>query len=204
MKANEVFLAACGQDHLGKTKGLSGRKSAPMIRSCADRVEGLLRSHEQAGSFLNAPLFDSAATIDRPPLELPGTQIGPYKLLEQIGEGGMGIVYHASQREPVRRTVALKIIKPGMDSREVVTRFEAERQALAMMDHPNIAKVFDGGTTEAGRPYFAMELVKGTPITAYCDRATLDPRAADAVRRRLSRCAARTSERGDSPRSQAE
>ena len=94
-------------------------------------------------------------------------------------------MYHASQREPVRRTVALKIIKPGMDSREVVKRFEAERQALAMMDHPNIAKVFDGGATDAGRPYFVMELVKGTPITEYCDRAaTLDSRAAGVIRHR--------------------
>ena len=147
-----------------------------MIRSCATKSRACSRSHEQAGSFLNAPLFDSAATIDPPALELPGTQIGPYKLLEQIGEGGMGVVYHASQREPVRRTVALKIIKPGMDSREVVARFEAERQALAMMDHPNIAKVFDGGVTDAGRPYFAMELVKGKPITEYCDREQLSTR----------------------------
>ena len=119
----------------------------------------------------------SAATIDFPPAaERPGTQIGPYKLLEQIGEGGMGVVYVASQREPIRRTVALKIIKPGMDTREVVARFEAERQALALMDHPNIAKVFDGGVTDAGRPYFAMELVKGTPITEYCDRQQLATR----------------------------
>ena len=124
---------------------------------------------------MNAPLFDSAATIDHP-LEQPGTQIGPYKLLEQIGEGGMGVVYVASQKEPLRRKVALKIIKPGMDTREVVARFEAERQALAMMDHPNIAKVFDAGATDAGRPYFAMELVKGTPITEYCDRERLSTR----------------------------
>ena len=110
------------------------------------------------------------------PLELPGTRIGPYKLLEQIGEGGMGIVYVASQREPIDRTVALKIIKPGMDTREVVARFEAERQALAMMDHPNIAKVFDAGATDAGRPYFVMELVKGKPITEYCDRQQLSTR----------------------------
>ncbi len=98
-----------------------------------------------------------------------GTYIGPYKLVEEIGEGGMGSVFMALQKKPVRRTVALKVIKPGMDSKQVVSRFEAERQALAMMDHPNIAKVHDGGTTESGRPYFVMELVKGIPITDYCD-----------------------------------
>ena len=99
----------------------------------------------------------------------PGTQIGPYKLLQQIGEGGMGVVYMAEQSRPVQRKVALKIIKPGMDSRQVIARFEAERQALALMDHANIARVFDGGTTENGRPYFVMELVNGVPITKYCD-----------------------------------
>ncbi|MEZ6073228.1 MAG: serine/threonine-protein kinase [Pirellulales bacterium] len=102
--------------------------------------------------------------------------IGPYKLLEQIGEGGFGVVYMAEQVEPVRRRVALKIIKPGMDSRQVIARFEAERQALAMMDHPNIARVFDAGTTETGRPYFVMELVKGIPIAQYCDQHRLTPR----------------------------
>ena len=104
--------------------------------------------------------------------------IGPYKLLQQIGEGGMGIVYMAEQQEPVRRKVALKIIKPGMDSRQVIARFEAERQALAMMDHQNIAKVFDAGTTDTGRPYFVMELVHGVPLTSFCDdnRLTLRQR----------------------------
>ena len=146
-----------------------------------------------------------AATLDHPPLEHPGTQIGPYKLLEQIGEGGMGVVYVASQKEPIRRTVALKIIKPGMDTREVVTRFEAERQALALMDHPNIAKVFDAGATDAGRPYFAMELVKGTPDHRVLRSApTLDARAAGVVRHPLPRRAARASERRDPPRSQAQ
>ena len=102
-----------------------------------------------------------------------GTLIGPYKLLQQIGEGGMGVVYMAEQAAPVRRKVALKIIKPGMDTREVIARFEAERQALALMDHPNIARVFDGGATDAGRPYFVMELVRGVPITEYCDQNNL-------------------------------
>ncbi len=108
--------------------------------------------------------------------EGPGTKIGPYKLLQQIGEGGMGVVYMAEQEQPVRRKVALKIIKPGMDSKQVVARFEAERQALAMMDHTNIARVFDAGTTESGRPYFVMELVHGVPITHYCDSNQLTPR----------------------------
>ena len=108
--------------------------------------------------------------------EGPGTRIGPYKLLQQIGEGGMGVVYMAEQEQPVRRKVALKIIKPGMDSDQVVARFEAERQALAMMDHTNIARVFDAGTTESGRPYFVMELVNGVPITEYCDDNQLTPR----------------------------
>ena len=108
--------------------------------------------------------------------EGPGSIVGPYKLLQQLGEGGMGVVYMAEQERPVRRIVALKIIKPGMDSQQVIARFEAERQALAMMDHHNIAKVLDAGTTETGRPYFAMELVKGVPITEYCDKNKLTPR----------------------------
>src|SRR5262249_48468207 len=111
-----------------------------------------------------------------PAHEQPGTVIGRYKLLQKIGEGGMGVVYMAEQREPVVRKVALKIIKAGMDTRQVVARFEAERQALALMDHPNIAKVFDGGATESGRPYFVMELVQGLPVTQYCDEAKLSAR----------------------------
>jgi eukaryotic-like serine/threonine-protein kinase len=102
-----------------------------------------------------------------------GVVIGPYKLVEQIGEGSFGIVFRAEQLEPVRRVVALKILKPGMDTREVVARFEAERQALALMDHPHIARVFDAGSTREGRPFFVMELVKGIPVTEYCDRSHL-------------------------------
>ena len=97
-------------------------------------------------------------------------EIGPYKIREQIGEGGMGVVYVAEQTEPVQRKVALKIIKPGMDTKEVIARFEAERQALAFMEHPNIARVLDAGATESGRSYFVMELVRGIPITEYCDQ----------------------------------
>ena len=108
--------------------------------------------------------------------ERAGAVIGPYKLLEQIGEGGFGVVYLAEQMEPVRRKVALKFPKPGMDTHQVVARFEAERQALALMDHVNIARIFDGGTTENGRPYFVMELVHGIPITKYCDDNHLTPR----------------------------
>ena len=112
--------------------------------------------------------------ITRSPIrEGPGSQIGPYKLLERLGEGTFGVVYMAEQREPVRRKVALKILKPGMDTKHVIARFEAEQQALALMDHPNIARVFDAGATESGRPYFVMELVKGRPITEYCDAKEL-------------------------------
>jgi len=107
------------------------------------------------------------------PIEKPGDYIGRYKLLQQIGEGGGGIVYMAEQVEPVRRRVALKILKLGMDTKQVIARFEAERQALALMDHPNIAKVHDAGATETGRPYFVMELVRGTKITDYCDQNNL-------------------------------
>ena len=136
------------------------------------RLEALLRVHDQEPSFLAVSPVD--VTVDSPQVaELSGTVIGPYKLLEQIGEGGMGTVFMAEQTHPVRRKVALKVIKPGMDSRQVVARFEAERQALALMDHPNIAKVHDAGTTNAGLPYFVMELVRGIPITDYCDKARL-------------------------------
>ena len=133
-------------------------------------IESLLRASEQAGEFLGrtVPLATSDFTIER-----TGTMIGRYKLLQKIGEGGFGVVYMAEQMEPVQRRVALKIIKAGMDTHEVVARFEAERQALALMDHPNIARVLDAGATEAGRPYFVMELVNGIPITDYCDRGQL-------------------------------
>src|SRR5262245_9788285 len=138
------------------------------------RAERLLRAHQAMGSIHGGGDGESVTTVEERPLSKgPGTMIGPYKLLEPIGEGGFGVVYLAEQTQPVRRKVALKVIKPGMDSRQVVARFEAERQALALMDHPNIARVFDGGATEAGRPYFVMELVKGAPITDYCDQNQL-------------------------------
>jgi serine/threonine protein kinase/Flp pilus assembly protein TadD len=153
------------------------------------RVEKLVHAHFQAGSFLEQADAEAGATSDPvapgrwvgqadapPPAESPGAVIGPYKLLQQIGEGGMGVVHMAEQVEPVRRKVALKIIKPGMDSAQVIARFEAERQALALMDHHNIARVLDAGTTASGRPYFVMELVKGVPITKFCDEQHLTPR----------------------------
>jgi WD40 repeat protein/serine/threonine protein kinase len=134
-------------------------------------VEALLRANVGASGFLEQPALAPAATVDEQPVrEKLGTVIGPYKLMEKIGEGGMGLVFVAEQQQPVRRKVALKVIKPGMDTRQVVARFEAERQALALMDHPYIAKVLDGGETTSGRPYFVMELVKGVPITEYCDQ----------------------------------
>jgi tetratricopeptide (TPR) repeat protein/tRNA A-37 threonylcarbamoyl transferase component Bud32 len=137
----------------------------------AQGTESLLDARNGA----NLPGGDGAAPTEG--IERPGTRIGGrYKLLQQIGEGGMGAVFMAEQETPVRRRVALKIVKPGMDTRQVVARFEAERQALAMMDHPNIARALDGGATETGRPYFVMELVQGVPITDYCDKQQLTPR----------------------------
>ena len=142
------------------------------------RVRALLKAYDLSASFLEAPAAAMGRTIDAPaPAERPGTFIGPYKLMEQIGEGGMGLVFVAEQHHPVRRKVAVKVIKPGMDTREVIARFEAERQALALMDHPNIARVFDAGATESGRPYFVMELVRGVGITEFCDANRLTPRA---------------------------
>jgi serine/threonine protein kinase len=160
-------------------------RSAFLDKTCGSdadlraRVEVLLAAHARAGSFLESPPIDfpapdasdAAATVAAAaPVERPGAMIGPYKLLEQIGEGGMGVVFMAEQVHPVRRRVALKIIRPGMDTKQVIARFEAERQALAMMDHPNIARVLEAGATDAGRPYFVMELVRGLPINEYCDQ----------------------------------
>ena len=176
------------------------------------RVERLLAAHPRVGSFLrddaavapsppaeSGPTWAAAPPSNSPTAERPGTVIGPYKLLQQIGEGGMGTVYLAEQESPIRRTVALKVIKPGMDTRQVVARFEAERQALAMMDHVNIARVLDAGATDEGRPYFVMELVKGVPITEFCDQVRLPiPGAAGALHDGLPGGAARPSE-GDHP-----
>jgi serine/threonine protein kinase len=139
------------------------------------RVEKMLAAQSDGGSFLEQPALALDGDWEPPIAERPGTVIRPYKLLEQIGEGGMGVVFLAEQEQPVKRRVALKVIKPGMDTRAIVARFEAERQVLAMMDHPNIAKVFDAGAADSGRPYFVMELIKGEPITEFCDRNQFSP-----------------------------
>jgi hypothetical protein len=153
---------------------IEAERAEYLNRVCPDanmrgEVESLLEAHQHSDSVFD----EKTIALQLAPNEAPGTRIGRYKLLQQIGEGGMGIVYMAEQEEPVRRRVALKIIKLGMDTKSVVARFEAERQALALMDHPNIAKVLDGGATDTGRPYFVMELVQGVPITDYCDKAKL-------------------------------
>jgi serine/threonine protein kinase/tetratricopeptide (TPR) repeat protein len=137
------------------------------------KVESLLRAHTEAEGFMEAAVVQQTERVELLAGEKSGDWIGRYKLLQQIGEGGCGVVFMAEQEDPVRRTVALKVVKPGMDTRSVVARFEAERQALAMMDHPNIAKVLDAGATDSGRPYFVMELVRGLKITDYCDRNSL-------------------------------
>src|SRR5262249_47732160 len=133
-------------------------------------VERLLAAHEQPAKVLDWAPASAPTEVYVPLSEQPGSKVGAYKLMELIGEGGFGLVYVAEQTHPVRRKVALKLIKPGMDSKQVIARFEAERQALALMDHPNIARVLDAGTTETGLPYFVMELVRGIQITEYCDK----------------------------------
>src|SRR5438445_1512272 len=198
-----IFLAALG-------KAAPRERLAYVEGACAgnpellQRVRELLHSHQESQGPLEAPPPGLGGTVDLQRItEAPGTIIGPYKLLQQIGEGGMGTVFMAEQTQPVQRKVALKLIKPGMDSRQVIARFEAERQALAMMDHVNIARVLDAGTTgirnqesvirdkedaasglitdhrslltAEGRPYFVMELVHGVPITKYCDDNRLTP-----------------------------
>ncbi len=173
------------------------QRAAYLAKSCADdkalrrRVEQMLAVALEAEAFItdlpdadledqkpgHAPARILAVDPDEKPAEFVGQKIGRYKILEQIGEGGCGVVYVAEQNEPVRRRVALKVIKLGMDTKQVVARFEAERQALAMMDHANIAKVLDAGATETGRPFFVMELVRGIKITEYCDQNSLSTKA---------------------------
>ncbi len=176
--AEAIFFAAL-------EKSTPAERAAYLDAACGDdrdlrhRVERLLAAHPQVGSFLEsaAPPESAETASYQGPAEAVGAVIaGRYKLLEAVGEGGMGTVFMAQQTEPVKRLVALKVIKPGMDSKQVLARFDAERQALALMDHPNIAKVLDGGITEQGRPYFVMELVKGVPITRFCDDRKLTPR----------------------------
>jgi serine/threonine protein kinase len=154
-------------------------RAAYLTQACGNdtvlrqRVEAMLCDATGADEFFGP---EDTVINTAPVTEGPGTVIGRFKLLQKIAEGGMGVVYMAEQREPVIRKVALKIIKLGMDTKQVVARFEAERQALALMDHPNIAKVLDGGATQSGRPYFVMELVPGLPITQFCDEANLSTR----------------------------
>jgi serine/threonine protein kinase/Flp pilus assembly protein TadD len=166
---------------------LPEQRAAYLANACGEdpglrqRVEALLAAHAQTTGILEGSAAASTIVLDLPLTEKPGDRIGRYKLLQQIGEGGCGVVYMAEQQEPVKRPVALKVIKPGMDSRQVLARFEAERQALALMNHPNIAKVLDAGATGAGRPYFVMELVRGVRITDYCD----DPQNSLSTEKRL-------------------
>ena len=184
-RANDLFLKAVVLRSLEERRAFLDQDCGADEALRAE-VERLLEASDQAGSFLDRPAAEVGLTTVAPrpgdetaavvELGMAGSVIGPYKLLQQIGEGGMGTVYMAEQTRPVRRKVALKVIKPGMDSRQVIARFEAERQALALMDHVNIARVLDAGATESGRPYFVMELVHGVPITNYCDDNHLTPR----------------------------
>jgi len=178
MNERELFMAALQIQDAGERSAYLDRASAgePGVRR---RVDALLAAFDRVGDFLEQPAGVPCATSgvsspgpsnDSDPSVGPGTIIGSYKLLELIGEGGMGVVWTAQQQEPVRRLVAVKLIKAGIDSEEVLARFEAERQALALMDHPNIARVLGGGATAAGRPYLVMDLVKGVPITKFCDQ----------------------------------
>src|SRR5262245_15051144 len=163
MQEQSLFIAALEKED-------AAERATFLEQACAGdaalrhRIERLLARHEQSGTFLGPPADDPYRTSPEPPTPAEGDgpfgRVGPYKLLEPIGEGGFGVVFMAEQHHPVRRKVALKLIKPGMDTRQVVARFEAERQALALMDHPNIARVLDGGETASGRPYFVMELVR--------------------------------------------
>ncbi len=192
MSERELFTAAL---HLQSPAARAAflEQACAADQSLRDRMESLLREHEKLGSFLQSPAAgpaNAAGTVtfgtDAPATaNFPGKDehvgsilAGKYKLIEEIGEGGMGSVYMAQQTEPVKRAVAVKVIKAGMDWPKAQSwrRFEAERQALAMMDHPNIARVLDAGTTGSGRPFFVMELVKGVPITKYCDDHKLTPR----------------------------
>jgi WD40 repeat protein/serine/threonine protein kinase len=175
MSEQSIFLHAVGL-------AFSADRAAYLEDICRDNprlrleIDALLAAHDRLGADPPPGGPESPCTIGESAAERPGTVIGPYKLLQQIGEGGMGTVFMAEQSHPVQRKVALKITKPGLDSHQVTARFQAERQALALMDHPNIARVLDAGTTDTGRPYFVMELVKGVPITRYCDEHRLTPK----------------------------
>src|SRR5262245_58113416 len=182
-RAKSVFLAAL-EVPAGEARQAHIAAACAGDDSLLREVIELLRHHEGAGAFLDPPAAPARPTTD---LSVPASETsgaawaglvlaGRYKLLEPVGEGGMGSVWTAQQTEPVKRLVAVKLIKAGMDSKAVLARFEAERQALALMDHPNIAKVLDAGSAPDGRPFFVMELVKGVPITRFCDEHRLTPR----------------------------
>jgi serine/threonine protein kinase len=174
--AEAIFNAALAFSAAERAAYLAG--ACGVNNALRQRVEALLRAHDAPPGFLpDQPGTAPRSTIVITPIsEAAGTVIGRYKLLELIGEGGFGSVWMAEQEKPVRRRVALKVIKPGMDTKQVLARFESERQALAIMDHPGIARVFDGGAADTGRPYFVMELVRGVRITDYCDANTLSMR----------------------------
>src|SRR5262249_19570658 len=172
LKEEAIFDAARGIE-APEARRLYVRQACGEDPALQARVEGLLRMQDEERAFLESPAPGLRAAVANVVREGPGARIGPYQLLEPLGEGGFGVVFLAEQTQPVRRKVALKVLKPGMDTKQVVARFEAERQALALMDHPNIAKGFDGGVTPSGRPYFVMELVKGVPITDFCDHNQL-------------------------------
>jgi serine/threonine protein kinase len=172
-----IFFAALA-------KGTPAERAAYLDEACGDNadlrreVERLLAAHPKVGGFLEQPAAPPAggtgpfapSSAPAPALTIGSIIAGKYKLRERLGEGGMGVVYVADQTQPVQRRVALKVVKAGLDSAAALARFEQERQALALMDHPHIAKVLDAGTTESGQPFFVMELVKGIPITKYCDQ----------------------------------
>src|SRR5687767_19080 len=171
-RAEELFHSALDRPPAERDAFLVGacRGDSSLILE----ARALLAAHERAGDFLEPELnTELGAEMERLKPETAGERVGPYKLLQQIGQGGFGTVWMAEQEHPVRRRVALKIIKLGMDTKEVIARFEQERQALAMLDHPGIAKVLDAGATQFGRPFFVMELVRGIPITEYCDQNNL-------------------------------
>jgi tetratricopeptide (TPR) repeat protein len=183
-RIKDLFVAALEQPDPAARRAFLDRECS-VDAELRQRLDILMQAHDEPASVLNRPLAeiapevpDSGATVEAPPArESAGVVIaGRYKLIEEIGVGGMGAVWMSQQTEPVNRLVALKVIKPGMDSKQVLARFEAERQALALMDHPNIARVLDAGTTVTGGPYFVMELVRGVPITRYCDEHRLTPR----------------------------
>jgi WD40 repeat protein/serine/threonine protein kinase len=176
MQEQSLFIEALEKEDPAERAAFLDQVCAadPALRQ---RLERLLQRHQEPDRFMERPAHALIGRVDEPSVsEHPGTVIGPYKLLEQIGEGGFGVVFMAEQQQSLRRKVALKVIKPGMDSKQVIARFEAERQALAMMDHQNIARVLDAGATDTGRPYFVMELVRGIPITQFCDDNQLTPR----------------------------